>query len=1025
MRDHPGLLTTLFSIVLASCGCAFALDPSHDISQYAHTAWKVGNGLTSGKINAIAQTPDGYIWLGTDFGLFRFDGVRAVPWRPPAGHQLPSNNVSSLFASRDGTLWVGTLKGLVSWKNGRLTEYPDLKGFYIVKFLEDREGTIWMSGADSLNGKVCWLHSNTVTCWGESARLGSGAYGLYEDREGKVWLGAVSGLWQLRPGPPKLYPLTGETYGIEALGEDREGKLLVGWKGSIRQLHNEKIETYPLGATPEYTATYILRDRDGGLWIGTQTEGVLHAHNGRTEVFTLSDGLSGATVQNIFEDREGSIWVVTGSGLDRFRDFVVTTFTERQGLSKDVVGSVLADRDGTVWIATLGGLDTWRKGGIKPWGKYGKLNGLVPSSLLRDSRGRIWVSTKGDFGYLERDRFVPVASFPSGSVDDIAEDARGDLWIANQDEGLIHLSGNRVVEKIPWIRLGHKDNARTLIADSMRGGLWLGFYDGGIAHFADGKVQASYTAVEGLAKGRVDSFRIEQDGTLWVATDGGLSRLKGTRFATLGSKNGLPCDGVHWTVEDDDGSLWLYMQCALVRIARPDVESWAVALDKDDGKTIAFAAFDSSDGTPDFAAELWRDMPAVTKAVDGRIWFKAFEGASVVDPHHLPVNRVPPPVHIEQITANGRVYDTLLIGETHLQLPPIVRDLAIDYTALSFVAPEKVRFRYKLEGQDSGWREVVNDRHVQYSNLAPRRYTFRVMACNNSGVWNEEGASLDFVIPPAWYQTNWFRGVCVAAFLAMIWGMYQLRVQQLAAQFDMRLEERVSERTRIARDLHDTLLQSFQGLLLQFKAVSFRLQPGEIKNAQEAAIREASQAITEGRDTVQGLRATTVEKNDLAVAIRAVGEELASAEISQSPPAFQVFVERAPRSLHPILRDEVYRVAAEALRNSFRHAHAHQIEVELRYEEKHFTVRVRDDGKGIDRAVLSSGGPKGHFGLHGMRERARLAGGELAIWSEVDSGTEIELTIPASRAYTRPARGLSWLRKLSHKRTDVKEKVES
>ena len=628
MRRHAELPATVSSIVLAWCACAFALDPSLDISQYAHTAWKAGAGLTTGKINAIAQTPDGYLWLGTDFGLFRFDGVRAVPWRPPAGQQLPSNNVSSLLAARDGTLWIGTLKGPASWKDGRLKEYPELAGFYVVRILEDREAAIWMSGADPLNGKVCWLHSGTVTCWGENAGLGSGAFGLYEDSQGKVWAGAVSGLWLWKPGPPRLYPLTGEMFGVEAMGEDNKGALLVGWKGGIRRFNNGKIETYPLHGVGQFTATCILRDRDGGLWIGTRTEGLVHFHQGKTDVFTPSDGLSGATVQNIFEDREGSLWVVTGTGLDRFNDFAVTTFTAGQGLSRDLVSSVLADRDGSVWVATYGGLDRWRDGGIRPWGKReGKLNGLDPTSLLQDHRGQIWVSTNRDFGYLERDRFVPMSGFPGGIVDGIAEDGRGDLWVANQNEGLIHLSGNRVVEEIPWTRLGHKDSAKALTTDAVRGGLWLGFYDGGVEHFADGKIQASYTAADGLGKGSVNSHRIEQDGTLWAATEGGLSRLKDGRVFTLGSKNGLPCDGVHWTVEDDDRFLWLYMQCGLVRIARPDLEGWIVASDKDDKRSIAFKAFDGSDGTPTFAAALWRYTPAVTKSLNGRIWFKGFEGA--------------------------------------------------------------------------------------------------------------------------------------------------------------------------------------------------------------------------------------------------------------------------------------------------------------------------------------------------------------------------------------------------------------
>jgi signal transduction histidine kinase len=336
-----------------------------------------------------------------------------------------------------------------------------------------------------------------------------------------------------------------------------------------------------------------------------------------------------------------------------------------------------------------------------------------------------------------------------------------------------------------------------------------------------------------------------------------------------------------------------------------------------------------------------------------------------------------------------------------------------------------MRFRYKLEGQNRNWHEVVNAREVQYTNLGPGNYRFRVLACNNSGVWNEQGAMLEFVIPPAWYETNLFRFFCAAAFLALLWAAYQFRVRQLAYQFNMRLEERVSERTRIARDLHDTLLQSFQALLPRFQAAIYRLPEGAVdtRKAMEEAVDLASAAITEGRDAVQGLRMSTVERNDLALAIRTVGEELAAAE-TQSTPNFEVVVEGTSRNLHPILRDEAYRIAVEALRNAFRHAAAQNLEVEIRYDENYFRLRVRDDGKGMDDEVLRGVGREGHYGLHGMKERGKLVGGKLTIWSKVDSGTEIELIIPASRAYEKSKRRSWYFGKRPVTDSDVKEMIE-
>ncbi len=388
------------------------------------------------------------------------------------------------------------------------------------------------------------------------------------------------------------------------------------------------------------------------------------------------------------------------------------------------------------------------------------------------------------------------------------------------------------------------------------------------------------------------------------------------------------------------------------------------------------------------------------------------DGVSVVDPRHLVVNKVAPTVRIEQIIADHKVQWQNLPGAAvaNVRLPALTRDLQIDYTALSLVAPEKVRFKYKLEGQDREWREVANERRVEYSNLPPGPYRFRVIASNNSGVWNEQGDTLEFSIDPAYYQANWFRALCAIVILALLWGAYQLRVRQLHHEFDMTLDARVGERTRIARDLHDTLLQSFHGLLLQFQTVSNLLPAGEPKQKLDSAIDQAAQAITEGRDAIQGLRSSTVETNDLALAINTLGEELLGGETNPNGAKFHMGVEGTTRELHPILRDEVYRIAGEAMRNAFKHAQAHQIEVEIRYDERQFRLRVRDDGKGIDAKFLNEGERPGHYGLRGMRERAKLLGGKLTVWSELDSGTEVELRIPAANAYAAAdGRKRSWL----------------
>ena len=521
-------------------------------------------------------------------------------------------------------------------------------------------------------------------------------------------------------------------------------------------------------------------------------------------------------------------------------------------------------------------------------------------------------------------------------------------------------------------------------------------------YFKDGQVRLSYTAANGMTKGPIAALRLDQDGAVWVATqNGGVSRIKDGRITTLTTKNGLPCDRIHWTTEEDDRSLWLYTACGLLRIPHSQVDAWM----SDPARRVEPTLWDATDGALPWVSPS-SFGPTFAEAADGKLWFVTREDIGVVDPPHLALNKVAPPVHVEKVVADGKTYWQNLPGAaaSNVRLPARTHDLQIYYTALSLVAPERVHFKYKLEGQDSDWREVINDRDVQYSNLGPGTYTFRVIACNNSGVWNEEGAALDFVIPPAWYQTNWFRALCVAAFLALLWALYQLRLRQLAGQFNMRLEERVGERTRIARDLHDTLLQSFHGILLHFQTGINLLpeRPSEAQKTLEKAMHQAKHAIVEGREAIQGLRSSVVETNDLALAMRTLGEELAA---NSNSTAFQVHVEGAPHDLHPILRDEVYRITGEGIRNAFRHAEAKQIEVEIHYDDRRVRVRVRDDGKGIDPKLISDDGREGHFGLRGMRERAKLIGGKLTVWSELDAGTEVELSIDAARAYASATDG--------------------
>jgi len=988
-RDVAALCAVLASL-LAWCPSAFALNPALDISQYAHTAWRIRDGFTKGVIGAIAQTPDGYLWLGTEFGLLRFDGVRAVPWQPPPGETLPSNWVRALLVSRDGTMWIGTLKGLASWNNGKLTQYPRTAGMSVDALLEDRQGTTWAGGAEVPHGRLCKIEpgSAVVECDGEDGTLGTYVRSLYEDGAGNLWAGAWSGLWRWKPGPRTRFAgLTALNMATAMIEGDNDAPLISSRAG-FRQIVDGKLEKYPIPTVPRGTPDRLLRDRDGALWIGTLTGGLSHGHEGRGDVFAQSDGLSGDAITCLFEDREGTIWVATADGLDRFREFAVATFSVKQGLPREGVGSVLATTDGGVWLGSPGRLNKWKDGQITV-----NRGVQLVTSLAQGDRGRTWVATYRGVGYFESSRFVAISGVPGGLVRAMAVDRGGDLWISNQDRGLFRVHGDSLVESIPWTQLGQQAFASAVVADHARGGVWLGFYRGGVAHFADGGIRARYTAADGLAGGVVNGFHITSDGTLWVATEGGLSRVKDGRVATLTSRNALSCDTVHWLTEDDAHSYWLDTACGLMRIAGAELEAWAAT---DENKRAAHriqgVVFDTSDGVRSRAfGSGYR--PAVAKAADGRLWFVAMGALSIIDPHRLPRNNLPPPVHVEQIIADRKTYDGMSAANNQMRLPALIRDLQIDYTALSLVAPEKNRFRIRLEGWDQDWQDVGTRRQAFYNSLPPRNYRFRVIASNNSGVWNETGAALDFSIAAAYYQTAWFRTLALVAFLSLLWSAYRIRLRvierhqaEITALNESLMKAQEQERTRIAGELHDGVMQQISALSLVL-GTGKRQPEAAAKKTMADVQRKLIEMGTEVRQLSHNLHPPMLKDAGLPEVLRGYCDEFS--RVRNIPVSYH-----ADDSVQDLSRGAalaLYRIAQEAMGNAGTHGAAHHVDVRLARSSGLVALTVTDDGKGFDANRI--GGLRG-LGLINMRERARQLNGTFEMNSEPGRGTTVRVTIP-------------------------------
>jgi len=996
--------------VLAWCPSSFALNPSLDISQYAHASWKNSDGFAKGEIVSLAQTPDGYLWIGSEFGLLRFDGVRIIPWQPPTGQSLPSRSIRSLLAARDGTLWIGTLNGLASLKDGRLTQYHELAGTGINALVEGRDETVWIGGLMRSTGRLCAAHRGSVQCsGGNEDSLRGAVVSLYEEPGGTLWVGVTTGLWRWNPGPPIFHELSAGLGTLQAFARGDHGEILVGSNSGIWQLAAGLQAPFRLPGLARVDTGKLLRDRDGGLWVGTRGRGLLHLHRGRTDVFAQSDGLSGDSINRLFEDREGNIWVATTNGLDRFRELAVATISTKQGLSTVAVGSVQATSDGSVWLGTRDGLNRWKDGEITTYGTGNARarRGVNASTRSNDgpvarfdvvqapfesASGRIWAATLQGIDYLANDRLIPVKGVPGGVVNAIVEDKAGDLWIANLEHGLVRLSlSNYDVQQIPWARLGLDPRAVHLIADHVQGGLWLGSIQGGIAYFADGQIRASYAAADGLGEGSINDFQWDQDGALWVATEGGLSRLKNGRFATLSSKSGLPCDTVHWLIKDDTDSAWLYLACGLVRIAQGELNTWAT----DPTRTIHPTVFDASDGVRLHPFLTSNYSPRVAKSSDGRLWFVSGDGVSVLDPRHLPFNNLPPPVHIEQVIADRKPYDMAVGG---IQLPALIRDLQIDYTALSLVAPEKNRFRVKLEGWDREWQDVGTRRQAYYGNLPPRTYRFRVIASNNSGVWNETGAALDFSIAPAYYQTGWFRTLAVVTSLSLLWSAYRIRLRvierhqaEITALNESLMKAQEQERTRIAGELHDGVMQQISALSLMLGTARRKIHSdveakAEIRDVQKKLI----QVGTEVRQLSHDLHPASLKDGGLPDALRAYCDEFSRVRrVSVSCDA-----DNAVRELSRGAALALYRIAQEALGNVATHGAATHVDVRLTRSNGRVSLTVSDDGKGFDPDQIASGG----LGLINMRERTRQLNGTFALDSEPGRGTTVRVTIPFRRA---------------------------
>jgi signal transduction histidine kinase/ligand-binding sensor domain-containing protein len=1004
-RLRSVLLSAFLSLFLT--GTASALDPHRFISQYAHTAWRTQDGFPRAP-HMVTQTSDGYMWIAAGGGLLRFDGVTLTP--VPSQKAFPTNvGINSLWGARDGSLWMATYRGLSRMKDGSAVSFSINRGG-VQSILEDHAGTIWVtrSSVAGIEGALCQVIGESLRCFGKNKSDGNPAQfgtALAEDHSGDIWFGCQmlcrwTGASINHYLQEQIEHPSGD--GITAIAAGPDGSTWaaldgVGPQAGVRYLSGGTFKSYQVpgfdGATVRALA--LLLDRHHTLWVGTQSQGLYHIHDGHADRYDASKGLTGNAVSSIYEDREGNLWITTDKGMDLFRDTPIVSYSSTEGLTGGDVSSVIALTDSSVLLGNEAALAT-----IDPRSIVLSTTALGRPiqqvyGQLQDRSGQVWVGINQTVMRYELGKFYKIQGKDGRPLDSVGrilsltEDTDGNIWAIAWDQPrvanhLLRIKHRAVQEDIQIASL--VPHAHFLGADPA-GGIWIATVDGALTHYLNGVTKLVSAPASSAPPIMMTGFWVDSAGVVWGATTGGLYRWDQGALSVMNSRNGLPCSAFYAVLKDDSGSLWLEAKCGLLRIAATDLANWIARPDSQVPATTLNALDGANPG--------WHEdrvQPNAAKSPDGRLWFTGPSSLQMVDPSRSYRNPLPPPVHIEGLMADGKSYGV----SSPVSLPPLTRDLQIDYTALSFVMPQRMGFRYLLEGRDKVWQDPGSRRQAFYTDLRPGNYRFRVIASNNDGVWNRTGATLDFKIAPAWYQTNWFRWLCSVICLLLLWGIYRLRVRQIANSMRARFDERLAERTRIARDLHDTFLQTIQGSkLVADDALSPNTDLPRMRQTMEKLSAWLERATEEGRAALNSLRSSAAEMNDLAGAFQRAIEEC---RIQSSMDA-SLHVSGETREMHPIVRDEIYRIGYEAIRNACVHSQATQLRVELSYGQD-LGLRVCDNGTGLDAEVLLRG-KQGHFGLQSMRERAGRISGKLTIESSASLGTVVSLTVPGGIVYRK------------------------
>ena len=796
---------------LSSAWAARAEGTASDLTQYRQEVWRVEQGLPQNSVQALLQTRDGYLWLGTIEGLVRFDGVRFTVFDKSNTPVMKNHNVLALGEDRAGNLWIGTGGGLLRYRAGSFTLYTTAEGMsnnWVTALYEDRTGALWVGTDGGLNR----LEQGRFTVFTASEGLPSNLItSISQDAAGTLWIGTRAGLSCFKDGRfTTLSTKDGlSSNQVLSLYADAAGALWVGTDGGgLNRLRDGRFTVFTTkDGLSKNIILSIRADHEGNLWVGTKGGWLNRFQQGRFVSFPAKEDLSHSSVTAINEDREGNLWVGTKSeGLHRFAVGKFTNYTTAEGLAYDVVRSIYEDRKGNLWLGTVNGLSRFSNGVFTNFGAREGMSDTHVTALGEAGDGSLWVATgDGKLNQFKHGRFTifNATGLSNSAVRAVYEDRSGNLWIGTEGGGL---SRCRARQCVSFTTLhGLSSNFIQIIAEDQAGNLWIGTKDGGLSRFRDG-LFTTYTSRDGLANGQVISLYEDRAGTLWIGTyGGGLSRLRDGRFTTYTNRDGLYDDVVHQILEDGHENLWMSCNKGLYRVSKQELNLFAMG----QLKSITSISYGLADGMKSRECN-GAAPPSGYKTSDGKLWFPTTKGVVVIDPEHLRHNTLPPAVAIEQVLVDKRSVSPY----SALRLPIGDGDLEFHYAGLSFVAPEKVQFKYKLEGFDKGWINADTRRVAYYTNLAPGQYRFRVMASNNDGVWNEAGAAFDVYFAPHFYQTVWFYSLGLCGLVFLVGAGYRLRLRQMQAReraltlvVDERtqeLQQEIAERNRVEEAMRES-----------------------------------------------------------------------------------------------------------------------------------------------------------------------------------------------------------------------------